>query len=188
MLISKFDITDIEETLSDYEMKNGFAFPTQYREFLLKFNGGDTPDTRFKISKISSDLKGFYGLGNAGKYLNYTVFDSMDKIRDFLECEMLPIGSNSFGDYIVIGVGAENNGKVYFLYHDKPKKYIELTEDFKTFVGKCKSKKLGHIKTIDERKASMIENGMGDKIKQTLIDTWQAEIDEYGNMIQEELI
>jgi len=187
MLISKFDNTNIEKHISDYEAKYIFSFPAQYKEFLLKYNGGDTPDTKFKIGRVSSNLKGLYGLGSAGKLLNYAIFNDMDRIKDFLEDEMLPIGSNAFGDYITIGVGQGNGGKVFFLYHDRAKKYIELTEDFKTFVSKCKSEEIGNVMTIDERKALLIENCRGDKISQEKIDAWQAEIDKYTNIHQEEL-
>jgi len=188
MLISKYDNTDIEQFISDYETKHEFAFPTQYREFLFKFNGGDTPETEFTIGKISSDLEGLFGLGNANEFLNYSFFDSMDGIRDFLEDLMLPIGINVFGDFIVIGIGEENNGKIFFLYHDRPKKYIELVGSFELFVSKCKSKEIGYIWTIEERKAELIANGLGDELTQDRINGWQAEIDAYSNMRQEELV
>ena len=188
MLISRFDTADIEKHVGDYEAKNGFAFPAQYREFLLKFNGGNTPKTNFRMNKVSSDLEGFYGLGNARESLNYESFDSMDMIRDFLDDGMLPIGSNSYGDYITIGIGGDNNGKVYFLYHDRAKKYKELAEDFKTFVGNCKSKKIGHVYTIEERKATVLSHDPNCTIEQYEIDDWQEEIDMYSNMKQEELV
>ena len=188
MLISKFDNTDIKKHISDYETRNMFVFPIQYKEFLLSYNGGKTPDTKFKINRIFSNLKGLYGLGNAEKSLNYSSFDNMDRIKDFLEDKTLPIGSTVFGDYIVIGIGSDNNGKVFFMYHDREKKHIELTEDFRSFISKCNSSKIGHIRTIEERKQSLISNGIGDEITQERIDGWQAEIDEYGNIHQEELI
>ena len=188
MLISKFDLTDIEQHINEYELKNAVTFPAQYKEFLLKFNGGNTPKTKFKINRVSSNLKGFYGLGNAGEFLNYRLFDRMGKIEEFLEDEMLPVGSNAFGDYLTIGIGTDNNGKVYFIYHDREKRYIELTEDFRTFIGKCKSDEIGHIRTIEERKATFVENWGEDEITQEMINDWQAEIDKYNNMHQEKLV
>jgi hypothetical protein len=188
VLISKFDNTDIERLIDEYEAKRKFIFPEQYKVFLLKYNGGSTPVTKFKIGKTSSDLKGFYGLGGADKHLNYTMYDSMDRIGDFLEDEMLPIGDTMFGDYILIGVGADNNGKVYYLYHDRPKRYIKLTEDFKAFVDACKSEILKPPRTIEERKAAMIANGLGDKINPIGIAEWQKGIDRYAAIHQEELV
>jgi hypothetical protein len=55
-------------------------------------------------------------------------------------------------------------------------------------VSKCKSEKLGHIETIEERKAGMIKDGLGDKITLQHIAGWQKEIDLYSNIHQEELL
>jgi hypothetical protein len=188
MLISKFTIEDINHYLSECEAAYSFVFPSQYREFLLKYNGGNTPDTKFRIGKVASDLKGFYGFGEKEKSLDFSCFSGMITIADFTANEMFPIGTNAFGDYITIGIGQDNYGRVYFLYHDRPKKYIELSPDFLTFISCCKSKKIGYIRTIEERKAALIANGFGDELTPERIAGWQAEIDKYGSMNQEEII
>lgn len=64
------------------------------------------------------------------------------RIYEWLKSEMFPIAFNTFGDYIMIRVNDNANRGIYFYYHDKPSKYIELAEDFVSFVKKCKSKKL----------------------------------------------
>ena len=51
-----------------------------------------------------------------------------------------------------------------------------------------KSEKIGHIRSIEERKKCLIEAGKGDKITQIKIDNWQKEIDKYAGMHQEEVI
>jgi len=56
---------------------------------------------------------------------------------------------------------------------------IELCLDFALFIKKCKS---------EERKEYMIANGNGDLVDDGLIEIWQAEIDRYANINQEELI
>lgn len=101
---------------------------------------------------------------------------------------MLPIATNEWGDYITIGISKKQYGKIYFLYHDRERKYILLCENFDDFIGKCKSRKIGHIRTIEERKQSMIENGYGDMITEESLKGWQAEIDEYANIHQEKVI
>ena len=98
---------------------------------------------------------------------------------------MFPIGINSFGDKIVIDL---RNGSVNFLFHDRQKKYIKIAEDFASFVSKCKSKKIGHIRSIDERKNDLISLGNGHKITPEKIAGWQAEIDLYANIHQEKVI
>ena len=43
MLISKSEYSVTEVALSKYETAHGFTFPQEYRAFLLKYNGGETP-------------------------------------------------------------------------------------------------------------------------------------------------
>ena len=185
MLISKFNCEKIEELVSKFEKEYKVTIPLQYRNFLLKYNGGKTPKSEFKINRVNSDIRGFYGFGDA-EY-NYNSLEEI-KFNEWITDDMLAIGKNGFGDYIMLGIGKENNGKIYFHYHDRPKKFIELTSDLISFVDKCKSKKIGHVRTIEERKQGMVENGLGDRITLESLKGWQEEIDIYGNMVQEKLI
>lgn len=188
MLISKFNITNVDKSMNKFEQKYNFMFPVLYKEFLLKYNGGKTPNTSFRIKKISSDLSGFFGFDNAEDYFNYEYVEAIFGFNGWIEDGMLPIGKNVFGDYIMIGLREENEGKIFFVYHDRENKYIELCGDFIEFINKCKSKRIGHIRTIEERKQDMIKNGLEDKITLESLKGWQAEIDRYANICQEELI
>ena len=64
MLISKFVACNIEEKIESVERKYEIVFSEQYKDFLIKYNGGYTPKTKFKAGKISSDLRGFLGFGD----------------------------------------------------------------------------------------------------------------------------
>lgn len=97
------------------------------------------------------------------------------------------IGYNVFGNKIAIGIADYNYNKVYFVYHDRFD-MAELTTSFIAFIEKCKSKRIGHIPSIEERKNRMIENGLEDKISDEAIRGWQAEIDEYRNIHQEKVV
>lgn len=187
MLISKFDNSNIDICVKVLEEMYDIHFPEEYKKFLLKYNGGKTPETEFKINGVISDIQGFFGLGNANQYYHFDSFKKSEKMEEWLNNKMFPIATNIFGDYIMISIDEENKGKIYFYYHDRPLKYIELAEDFLTFVKKCKSKKIGHVRTIEERKNDMIKLGKGDKITSEKIAGWQAEINEYANIHQEEL-
>lgn len=186
MLISKFENKDIEFHLKAFETKYCFDFPNIYRQFLLKYNGGHTPDTKFNLNRISSDITGFYGLGDAK--LNFIFFEQTQTIENYLTDKVIPIASNSYGDNIFIGIADDMIGKIYFSHHDKTKNYKLLSEDFTNFIKNCKSKTIGYIRTIEERKQSMIENGLGDRITLQSIKGWQDEIDLYGSMIQEKVL
>jgi len=188
MLISRFCTDNIKEDIKKFEDEYKFEFPEQYKRFLIAYNGGETPDSEFRINKISSDISGFFGLGKADDLYNYSQFEKLGHFQDFLEDSVIPIGENSFGDYILLGIGEENNGKVFYRHHDKPKKDIMLTNDFITFTKKCKSEKIGYIMTIEERKEMLIRNGKEKNITPDWIEAWQEEIDRYANIHQEKLI
>ena len=98
MLISKFDTSNIESEIETFENKHKFKFPEQYRKFLLKYNDGETPDSDFRINRVESDISGFFGLGKANEYYNYSFFEESNRMVNYLEDDMLPIGENVFGD------------------------------------------------------------------------------------------
>jgi len=185
MLIVKNDTTNIEIEVKAFEEKYNFVFPEEYKKLLLKYNGGNTPETTFKINRISSDFTGFYGLGNAKP--NYSFLERSNVLEDYFEEHVVPIGGNCFGDDIVMGIGEENSGKIYFLYHDRPRKYKELTNSLRDFLEICKSKKIKPTRSLEERREAMIAVGRESFITDGLLRAWQAEIDE-SIVIQEELI
>lgn len=188
MLISKFDTQGIEKEIEEFEKENRIAIPAGYRKFLLQYNGGLTPKTRFKMSGVSSDIRGFYGLGTAQEHYHYDRFKKMGMLEDFLKDAVLPIASNCFGDDIVIGIGSTNSGEIFFKYHDKATKYIKLANSFTEFVEMCKSGKIGHVRTIEERRQALIANGMQKNITDSLVRAWQEEIDRFKDIHQIELV
>lgn len=171
MLISKFNNEDIENAIQEIENRYGFIFPTEYRIFLQKYNGGKTPDTTFHLQGISSDIQAFYGLGKA----------------DMIDNNLFPIAINSFGDYLLIGLYGDNTGKIYFCYHDMSKNDIELSSSLSAFFSCCRSQKIGHIRTVKERITDMKRLGKGHKITEEKLKCWQKEIDEYSKIKQEKV-
>lgn len=186
MLISKFDTNDIESKIREFEKKLQINLPDVYKEFMKKYNGGKTPKTEFKINKISSDVRAFYTIGQSDKDYSFDTLIDNKIIDEFLEAGMLPIATTIWGDYITICIEEKEVGKIYFLYHDRKKRYVLLSEKLDDFISKCKSEKIGHIMTIAERKQILQKNGK--KLTEEKLKGWQAEIDEYANIHQEEVI
>ena len=184
MLISKFSNCNVEEKVIDIERQYKIILPTQYKNFLHKYNGGYTPKTKFKVGKISSDLRGFLGIGD--------VKLSLDDIElgDWLEKNVFPIACDSFGNYIMIGLGNDDTGKIYFCDHEKGNKVEYITESFKKFIECCKSEMISEAsrRSIKEREDALIAKGRGNIITDDLRKMWQAEIDKYGSMVQEEVL
>jgi len=188
MLISGFNNNDVERDIKNIQNQYDFEFPEQYNNFLLKYNGGKTPETSFRINKISSDIKGLYGVAKADQFYNYNFYLDKPFFLNFLADGFVPIGHNSFGDFILIGIGENNMGKIFFYYHDKAGKYIELTQNFIQFIEKCKSTKIGKIRSIEERIEDMRILGKEDKITPEKLQGWQDEIDSYADLKQIELV
>ena len=183
MLISKFNNENVEPQIIELEAKYGISIPNQYKEFLIDYNGGDTPQTKFKVGKISSDIRGFYGIGSVKLSLNNI---NLDK---WIEQDLIPIACDSFGNYIVINIGETLYGKIFFCDHELGGKKSCIGDDFKSFIQCCTSKKISENskKSIKERKKELIANGRGHIIDKALRKMWQDEIDKFGNMIQEQV-
>lgn len=180
MLISKFKGQDIDQQLQDYEDLIGSALPRQLCDFLVKYNGGETPNTSFFCNGVSSDIRGFYGLG--------TVKDSYNKVKviEDKDIKYLPIAFDSFGNELLISL---NSSEIYFRDHEGGSIQF-LAKDLKEFIKCCKSDLINPAskKSIQEREQELIKNGRGSIITDALREMWQAEIDKYSSIIQEEVV
>ena len=188
MLISKFDTAGIEEKLTALQARYELVLPEEYHAFLRKYNGGETPETTFCLAGISSDLRGFFGLGAApADYRLEHCFDE-DELSVFVSEGIFPIGKNSFGDLLFIGVKGEFLGKILFQYHDRLKSPITLADSLSDFAAKCKSKKIKPCRSIEERLAGRRAAGILDPPPPVALQEWQREIDHCQNIHQEELV
>ncbi len=183
MLISKFAGKNLTEQITALETEYHITLPSQYRDFLSKYNGGDTPKTKCKAGRISSDVRGFYGVGDVK-----LSFHSME-LKQWIDKSFFPIAGDSFGNYYVIGLDAEHYGKLFFCDHEQENKMEYVAENLKEFLRHCKSEKISEAskRSIKEREEELIAKGRGDIITDGLRQMWQAEIDKYANMVQEEV-
>lgn len=183
MLISKFENTNVIAEIESLEKKYGFVFPLQYRIFIEKYNGGYTPETKFKVGKISSNIRGFYGFGNSKIRL------TEEKLNEAVNNGVFPIAEDSFGNKIMIGISRDIIGKIYFCDHEERNQLSFIADDLKSFFDICKSKKISedYRMSIEEREAILISKGYGNNITDGIRKLWQAEIDKYKDMVQEEV-
>jgi hypothetical protein len=178
MLISKFGNCSDKE-INKLEEKIGIRLPDLYKDFLIRYNGGDTPKTKVKIGKTSTNVRGFYGLGNVSMS-----FEELD-LNEWHDRKMLPIAEDSFGNYFSI----DSNGKIYFCDHEKVYSPVSVADDLKKFILRCKSDEISETakKTVEEREAYMISKGRGHFVTDGLKKMWQDEYDKYSKMVQEEV-
>ncbi len=183
MLISKFN-TDVPNLSDMIESEYSISLPDEYKLFLNKYNGGYTPKTKFKIGRISSDIKGFYGVGNVKLSLSNL------NVKDWIDVGLFPIACDSFGNCITISLDPRKKGEILFCDHEMGGKTTHLCDGFNTFIKSCKSSIINDAsrRSIKEREDDLIRRGKGDRITDGLRKMWQDEIDKYSGMIQEEVI
>lgn len=184
MLISKNKNTINEEIIEQFEKSNNFILPESYKKFLLRYNGGETYETTFNRIEISN----IYGINTNDMYdlsnnLKYEIPETLLE-----KYNLLNIADSILGDYICIRINDPNDDSVWFKYHDKPTKPKKLADSFIEFIQKCKSKKIGHIPSIEERWDRVTKAGNKDKITQRIVIGWQKEIDYLSSLNQEEVI
>lgn len=182
MLISKYG-NGTELQVEEFEKKYGITFNNEYRAFLIRYNGGDTPNTYFKNGKYSETVRFFFGINAKNNIEDSNCFD-------FKENGCIPIGMDNFGNYYAIGISESNNGFIFFCDHKSGFSNVKIAESFKEFVKRCKSKMVDDFakKTPEEIEQIMIEKGRGNIITDTLRATWKEQYEKYKDMIQEEVV
>lgn len=80
--------------------------------------------------------------------------------------------------------------KIFFCNHEEGNKVECIAGNLKDFFKYCKSEEISEASrlSIKEREDALIARGRGAIITDALRQMWQAEIDKYENMIQEEVI
>jgi hypothetical protein len=119
-----------EDEVRDFEKKNGFMLPSDYRAFLLNINGGVPSKSLVDVPKIGEQVvQRCYALKSPA--VNYTLGRVLENYEGRVPQVMLPIGDDPGGNLFLIGVsGEECYGKVYFWDHEQeadlePQPYFE---------------------------------------------------------------
>ena len=180
--IFPFKTDGVLDEVEKLEKHYSISLPEKYKEFLLKYNGGDTIDATFRIDKVSSDIHSFYGFSLAKYYSNFNYLIEKGFLEDFIDNYYLPIAKDSFGNSILIGIDARNYNKIAFYDHEK-QKYISFNIDFIEFLKTIKSPVV-YIPSIEERIKEMEEIGSTIVVDDELKALWQEEIDEFAGREQ----
>jgi hypothetical protein len=115
-----------KDVIKQFEENYEIAFPDDYKEFLLRFNGGSLYDFESSILKENfvqevPSLNNIEHLINEKDWYFYTFY------KNYL---ILPIATdNDSIEIIFIGVGKENNGNIYFCNTFLSEGNFTLSED-----------------------------------------------------------
>lgn len=183
MLISKYGNGNIEE-IKKFEEKYNIIFESDYFNFLLKYNGGQTPNTFYKNGKISEVLRYLYGINTKED------IEKQLEFFDFKKKQCIPIGEDVFGNYYAIGISEKNKGQIFFCNHEKGFDTKKITNTFKEFLSKCISNPIddGARKSPEEIEKEMIQKDRGSFITDALRQAWKEQYEKYKDLLQEEII
>ncbi len=185
MLIFKNKNQINEEIIEQFEKDNNLILPESYKKFLLKYNGGETYKTELRNIIYITHM---FGLNTGDIYDLNTIIQYELPERLAIEHDLLNICDSILGDCICIRINNPNDDSVWLKYHDRPSKPKKLADSFKEFIQKCKSEKIGHISTIEERWEHARKNGLEHKVTPNLVKFWERDIIEMSNLKQEEVI
>ena len=108
-----------ESDLVKYEQEINARFPTDFREFLVKHNGGIPNPSAFTVDmkgfKNRTRLRRLLGIGdeNEESFKNF-----MRVYRHRIPTDFLPIGLEISGGLVCIAIRDVNYGNVYFWDHN----------------------------------------------------------------------
>jgi len=180
----------VAEFLSGLEAEYGIRLPSEYRNFMVKYNGGDTPETtmRLKNGKKPIDIGGFYSTQEGVVSL-----ESMSRIMllsDYIDIGQFPAVGIEDG-YFTIGINEDNYGKI-FHYDSRRNKIIqEAADSFYEFIGLCVTDIKGGVWTFEERHKAYKDSHDGNEPSPQHIEIWKKQVAEetelYGNLVEVEI-
>ena len=108
------------QKIAAIERKLSLSLPSQYRAFLLTYNGGRPRPKRFPIGDDSFSSHGqvhFFLCVKEGD--SYNLEDWVTDYYDRIPSGFLPIAVDPGGNLICLAIAGDNAGKVYFWDHEE---------------------------------------------------------------------
>jgi hypothetical protein len=120
MIIKNFPLcgkTSVTE-IAKFEREISAQLPTDYREFLLKHNGGSPKPNSFKIADGSTScVNWLFGLGSVSN--DHSIRKELINYHDRIPKELLPIGDDPGGNVICLSIRGKTMGHVFFWDHEE---------------------------------------------------------------------
>lgn len=128
--VSEVDLLKMEEEL-------GEKIPTQYRKFLLKFNGGTPSPDIVDIEGLSdspTDVQEFFGIGVSDESSDLSW--NKEVFSDRIPARMLPIACDSGNNVFCVSLSGNDQGKIFYvdLQSGESTQYL-VAESFDNFLS-----------------------------------------------------
>jgi hypothetical protein len=126
-----------ENDLLKFEEKIGTRLPQDFREYLLKYNGGKPIPSDFNIPNLGSNsIHHVYGIHNGPDYLNLESNVEIYKAR--IPNSLLPFADDPVGNVLCIGISGEVKGQIYFWDHELEcedwSSIVKISDSFSLFL------------------------------------------------------
>jgi cell wall assembly regulator SMI1 len=128
-----------DEAIADYEKELGFRLPEDYRQFLLKYNGGDAPNRRkfaYKLingNPMVSSIETFFGLGLEENHIDIRRNQRTTQRIQGQPSYFFIIGY-ALGSIVGIGITEDTFGKIYVWENTVSDDIIFVAKSFNEFL------------------------------------------------------
>lgn len=131
--ISQVEKAITPEEIVKIEKKINLKFPAEYKEHLLKYNGGQCTPNLFTFiengTQTDSCIDWFLAIYD-GEYDNLEQYIDIYKLDEKrLPIHIVPIAHDPGGNLICISCGSNDNGSVYFWDHESEVDYNTASDD-----------------------------------------------------------
>jgi hypothetical protein len=107
-----------QNELSNFEVSYNLRLPNDYKEFLIKHNGGSPNKIFFRKNNADLVVDIFLSLSKEEYSIEKYYANMVIEDKELPE-KILPIGIDAFGNIICISCRDEDFGKVYFWDHEE---------------------------------------------------------------------
>ena len=179
---------NVAEHIIKLENELNIVLPEDYKQFLIKYNGGWTPGTKIFFDDFDYGINGFYGVnkaeraGNFYYYINSEVQVIQDEFFEDLENGFLNIGNN-LGSYFYINIDKESDkyGAIYSMDRVDDNDYIYVCSSFKELTQKARTPDF-KVYTVKENIQRFKEEGKADRITPSRIKEWRKYYKKYKDL------
>lgn len=112
-----FEATSREQ-IQTFEIRQGVVLPADYKDFLLRNNGGRPEPDSFNVPTwvhVGSVVDRFFGIKPGD---DYDLEREYEVYAERIPAELIPIANDAFGNAICLGVKGKYRGKMYFWDHE----------------------------------------------------------------------
>jgi hypothetical protein len=103
------------EEISDFEKVNDIVLPSDYKNFMLEYNGGQpVPDNNIHPPTVVR-----YLLGMNNESFSISLYKHIDTYKNRLPLSTFPIATDPLGNLFIMSLHPEGHGHIYFWDHEQ---------------------------------------------------------------------